>query len=137
MGTTHSYKDLIVWQRSIEVVLVVYELTRRFPKEEIYGLTSQMRRSAVSVASNIAEGRGRGTRNDYLQFLRIAYGSSAELETQLEIAQRLPETQGLDYSKARPLLDEVMKMLYVMIRSLNPRASIKASAASEALEASA
>lgn len=134
---THSYKDLIVWQRAIEVVLAVYDLTRKFPKEEIYGLTSQMRRSAVSIASNIAEGRGRGTRPDYLQFLRMAYGSGAELETQLEIARRLPETSNFDYEKVCGLLAEVLKMLYVMIRNLNPRASKKALEASEALEASA
>lgn len=133
--TTHSYKDLIVWQRAIEVVLEVYNLTRKFPREELYGLTSQMRRSAISIASNIAEGRGRGTRPDYLQFLRVAYGSGAELETQLEIAQRLPETSGLEYKKVSALLAEVLKMLYVMIRNLNPRVSEKALAASEAFEA--
>lgn len=116
----HSYKDLIVWQRAMELVVSVYELTEKFPKEEVYGLTSQMRRSAVSIPSNIAEGRYRGTRKDYLHFLRISYGSGAELETQIEIAKKLSNTKNLDYSKADSLLEEVMKMLNVMIRNFNP-----------------
>lgn len=114
-----SYKELTVWQRAMELV-VVYELTSNFPREEIYGLTSQMRRSAVSVPSNIAEGRCRGTRKDFLQFLRIACGSGAELETQLEIAKRVFRGAQFNYSKADVLLEEVMKMLNVMIRKLNP-----------------
>ena len=117
----NSYRDLIVWQRSIEVVIAVYELTEKFPREEIYGLTSQMRRSAVSISSNIAEGRFRGTKKDYLQFLRISYSSGAELETQIEISKRLPKTKNLNYLKVDSLLEEVMKMLNVMIRKLNPR----------------
>jgi|SRR3989344_3432577 len=115
-----SYKELTVWQRAIEVVVAVYELTNNFPKEEIYGLTSQMRRSAVSIVANIAEGRCRGTRKDFLQFLRIAYGSGAELETRFEIAKRIFQQAQFNYSKANVLLEEVMKMLNVMIRKLNP-----------------
>ena len=120
---THSYKDLTVWQRAIELVIAVYELTNEFPKEELYGLTSQMRRSAVSIPSNIAEGRFRGTKNDYLQFLRISYSSGAELETQIEISKKLDKTKNLGYSKACTLLEEVMKMLNVMIRNFNPKAN--------------
>lgn len=116
----HSYKDLIVWQRSIELVVAVYELTENYPREEIYGLTSQAQRSAVSIPSNISEGRYRGTKNDYLQFLRIAYGSGAELETQIEIAKRLPRTKNLEFKKIDSSLEEVMKMLNKMIRNLNP-----------------
>jgi len=86
----HSHKDLTVWKRSMELVLAVYVLTENFPRTEIYGLTSQMRRCAVSIPSNIAEGRSRGTRRDYLQFLRISLGSAAELETQIEISKQLP-----------------------------------------------
>lgn len=115
-----SYKDLIVWQRAIELVVEIYKLTEDFPREEIYGLTAQMRRSAVSIPSNIAEGRFRGTKKDYSQFLRIAYGSGAELETQIEISRRLPKTKELDYLKASSLLEEVMKMLNVIIRKFNP-----------------
>jgi len=116
----HSYKDLIVWQRSIESVVAIYKLTEKFPKEEIYGLISQMRRAAVSIPSNIAEGRFRGTKKDYLHFLRIAYSSGAELETQVIISKKLFKMKGLDYRKIDSLLEEVMKMLNVMIRNFNP-----------------
>lgn len=109
-----SYKKLIVWQKAVDLSVETYLLTERFPKEEIYGLTSQMRRAAVSIASNIAEGRSRGTRKDFLQFLRIAFGSGAELETQIEIAKRLQKTKVLDYKTADALLDEIMRMLNVM-----------------------
>jgi len=97
--TIHSYKDLIVWQRSVELIVAVYELTEKFPREEIYGLTSQMRRAAIFIPSNIAEGRFMGTKNDYLHYLRVAYGSGAELETQVETAKRLSKTKNLNYSK--------------------------------------
>lgn len=112
-----------MWQRAIQLVVAIYELTEQFPREEIYGLIAQMRRSAVTIASNIAEGRHRGTKQDFLQFLRIAYSSGAELETQLEIAQRLPKTKRLDYARTTALLTEVMKMLHAMIKTLNPRAT--------------
>lgn len=117
----NSYKDLIVWQRAIELVIVVYELTDQFPKEEIFGLTSQMRRSAVSIPSNIAEGRYRGTKSDYLHFLRVSYGSGAELETQIAIAKKLPKTKSFNYSKVDSLSEETMKMLNAMIRKFNPK----------------
>lgn len=117
--TVNSYKDLIVWKKSIELVVNVYELTEKFPKEEIFGLTSQIKRSAVSIPSNIAEGRYRGTRADYLHFLRMSYGSGAELETQLEIAKKLSKTKILNYNKVAGLLEEVMKMLNVMISKLS------------------
>ncbi|MBU4421480.1 four helix bundle protein [Candidatus Parcubacteria bacterium] len=116
----HSYKELIVWQRSIELVVAVYKLTEDFPKEEIYGLTSQMRRCSVSIPSNIAEGRYRGTKNDFLHFLRISYSSGAELETQIEIAKLLPKTKMLSYSTVDSLLNEVMRMLNKMIKNFNP-----------------
>ena len=81
----NSYRDLIVWEKAINLTVEIYKITENFPKEEIYGLTSQMRRSAVSIPSNIAEGRNRGTRKDFCNFLRIALGSCAELSTQIEI----------------------------------------------------
>ncbi len=115
-----GYKELIVWQKSVKLVVAVYDLTESFPKEEIYGLTSQMRRAAVSIASNIAEGRMRGTKKDFVQFLRIAFGSGAELETQIIVAKQLQKTKNLDYQKIDSLLEEVMKMLNVMIKKLNP-----------------
>ena len=120
MNVLHSYKDLIVWQRSIELVTAVYELTEKFPKEEIYGLTAQMRRAAVSISSNIAEGRSRGTKKEFAQFLRVAYGSGAELETQLEIAQRLGMADAVQREQVAALLLEAMKMLNAMIRKFNP-----------------
>ena len=103
------------------MVVEIYALTDKFPKEEIFGVTSQMRRAAVSIPSNIAEGRFRGTKADYLNFLRTAYASGAELETQIEISKRLPKTKTLDYSRADKLLDEVMRMLNAMIRNFNPK----------------
>lgn len=113
----HSYKDLIVWQKSMELVTNIYQLTDKYPKSELYCLTSQTRRSAISIPSNIAEGRRRGTRKDYRQFLIIAYGSGAELETQLEIAKRLRYSTNEDNIDS--LLNEIMKILNKMISSLN------------------
>lgn len=134
---TQSYKDLIVWQKAIDLVVAIYKLTNLFPKEELYGLTSQIRRAAVSIPSNIAEGRHRGSKNDYLHFLRISYGSVAELETQLEIAKRLYRFKELNYEIVANLLVEIAKMLGAMIRNFNPLfLNTKASKASEAGEAS-
>lgn len=116
----HSHKELIVWQKAMDLVALIYELTEQFPREEIYGLTSQMRRSAVSIPSNIAEGRRRGTKKDFVQFLRVASASGAELETQIDIAKRLLKTKHLIYKKVEELLQEVQKMLTVMIAKLNP-----------------
>lgn len=113
-----SYRDLIVWRKSIEVVKDVYLITESFPREEIYGLISQMRRAAVSIPSNIAEGRSRGTRKDFVQFLRVSLGSCAELSTQIIISKELPKTKDLDFTKCEQLLIEVMKMLNVIIRKL-------------------
>jgi four helix bundle protein len=118
--TIKSYKDLIVWQRSIELVIEIYQLTKQFPPEEIYGLISQMRRASVSIPSNIAEGSYRGTRKDYVQFLRIAGGSASELQTQLEIAKRLSFNNRLNYNKAEVLLSEVLRMLNTIISKLKP-----------------
>ncbi len=114
-----SHKDLIVWQKGVELVLSIYKLTKDFPKEEIYGITSQIRRAAISIPSNIAEGRSRGTRKDFGQFLRIAFGSGAELETQLLIARKLSFGPEISYNKVDNRLDEVMRMLNAMIHKLN------------------
>ena len=117
----HSYRDLIVWQRAMQLVITIYQLSEQFPKEELYGLTSQMRRAAISIPTNIAEGRHRGTKKDFLQFLRIAYGSAMELETEIEIAKQLPKTSGLNYKTPDLLIDETIKMLRSMILHLNPQ----------------
>ena len=94
---SHSYKDLIVWQKAMDLVELVYKLVKYFPKEEVYGLSSQIKRSTISIPSNIAEGRRRGTRKEYRQFLIIAYSSGAELETQIEIAKRLAFGKKITY----------------------------------------
>ncbi|MCK5084755.1 MAG: four helix bundle protein [Candidatus Pacebacteria bacterium] len=114
----NSYKELIVWQKSIDLVIEIYSLTEYFPKSEIYGLTSQMRRCAVSIPSNIAEGRRRGSRKDYRHFLIIAYSSGAELETQIEIVKRLPFSKNTDFIKIDNLLNEIMRMLNKMLSIL-------------------
>ena len=114
----HSYKDLIVWQKSMNLVVKIYELTEKFPKSEIYGLISQMRRSAVSIPSNISECRRRSSRKDFRNFLVIAYGSGSELETQLEIAKRLQFGNNSDYEEVDSFLSEVMRMLNKMLSGL-------------------
>jgi four helix bundle protein len=111
-----SYKELKVWQRSIELVKEIYNLTDEFPKSEVYGLSIQMRRAAISIPSNIAEGHLRKSLKEFLQFLRVAYSSSAELETQLVIAKDLHKNP--NYQKVESLLEETQKMLYRMIKSL-------------------
>lgn len=111
-----SFKQLIVWQKAINLVKEIYKATNHFPGSELYGLVSQMRRSAVSIPSNIAEGKKRKTRKDFIQFLRIADGSAAELETQIIISKDL--YKAVNFSKAEALLQEVQKMLTVMIKKL-------------------
>jgi len=89
MSSIKSYRDLIIWQKSIELVKLIYIVTNKFPQTEQYGLTNQLRRSAVSIPSNIAEGYGRNSTNDYKRFLQISVGSLYELETQIEISFQL------------------------------------------------
>ena len=114
----NSYKELNVWQRSIELVVEIYNLTNLFPKTEAYGLTNQMRRAIVSIPSNIAEGYTRKHRQEYLQFTRIAFGSGAELETQIVIAKKLNMASLDKFTKSEELLDQIMKMLNKMTSSL-------------------
>lgn len=111
-----SFKQLTVWQKSITLVKEVYLFSDQFPKTERYGLMSQMRRSAISIPSNIAEGKKRRTVKDFVQFLRIADGSAAELETQIIIAKHLYPT--INYANAESFLTEVQKMLITMIKKL-------------------
>ena len=113
----NGYRDLIVWHRAVELTVSVYKITEEFPQSEIYGLTAQMRRSAVSIPSNIAEGSKRGSRKDFTHFLRIALGSGAELETQVEIAKRLVYAEPSAFAEVEGLLTECMKMLSGMLRS--------------------
>lgn len=115
-----SYRDLRVWQRALDWVIDVYDETRGFPKEELYGLVSQMRRAAVSIPSNIAEGKGRLTDRDRAHFFCQARGSLLELETQIRIAQRL---QYIPESRTNALIDlcaELGRMLNSLICSIRP-----------------
>ena len=124
MGKLNSYKELLVWQKSMELVEEIYKLTAEFPKSEIYGLVNQMRRAAVAIPSNIAEGYKRQHLPEYIQFLFVANSSAAELETQIIISSKLEQTKHLDYSKAVSLLNEVMSMLHVLIQSLRSKRTV-------------
>ena len=117
----NSYKELIVWQKSIDLAKEIYILTGRFPKSETFGLTSQMRRSAVSIPSNIAEGFNRRHRKEFSQFISIAFGSGAELETQILLSESFKYGKEEDLKKCNALLCEVMKMLNKLIANLNSR----------------
>lgn len=113
-----SYRELKVWQRAIQLSTAIYQLTSSFPRQELYGLSNQLRRAGVSVASNIAEGYGRGSRGEYKQFLAIARGSNLELQTQLVIAKELKFADGASLSSAENLSIEVGKMLTMMLKKL-------------------
>ncbi|RJP47575.1 MAG: four helix bundle protein [Armatimonadetes bacterium] len=113
-----SYKELIVWQKAIQLVKEIFILTGNFPASELYGLVSQMRRSAISVPSNIAEGYGRRSSKEYIHFCSIAYGSALELETQMIIAKELGFAKEQDFLKANQLLEEVLRMLNTMTSKL-------------------
>ena len=113
-----SYKDLIVWQKGMDLCELVYLYTERFPQTEKFGLTSQIRRCAVSIPSNIAEGQKRGSRKENIQFLRIAYGSGAELETQLLIALRIKYLCKKEFQALSEILDEIMRMLNGLLKKL-------------------
>ena len=123
MSEVRSYRDLQVWQRAMDVTVGTYELTRAYPRDELFGLTSQSRRAAASIAANIAEGYGRASKPSYLNFLRIARGSLKELETHLILAERV----GLLASGATaPLLDqtdEVGRMLHGLITRVEAQPS--------------
>ena len=113
-----NYRDLVVWQKSMVLVTKVYSITRLFPKEELYGLVSQIRRSAVSIPSNIAEGYGRYSTNDYIRFLQIAIGSLYELQTQLEICLNLGYLLKDTFEKAYEQSREIERMLSSLIKKV-------------------
>ena len=114
-----SYKDLNIWKRSIGVVEDIYKITKNFPKEEIYGLTSQLRRSAVSIPSNIAEGFARFHNKEYKQFLFVSLGSCAELSTQIIIALRLDYLESNEADQLLNEIDEISKMTMSLIKKLD------------------
>ena len=113
-----SFRDLVVWKKSIEMAVAVYRVTKGFPKEETYGLSSQMRRAVVSIPSNIAEGHGRLNTSEYRQFLGIARGSNFELQTQIEIARKLQVGESGLLNEAEGLSHEVGKMIYGILEKI-------------------
>jgi four helix bundle protein len=114
-----SYRELQVWQKSMQLAKFIYETTREFPKEEIYCLTNQLRRSAISIPSNIAEGNGRNSDNEFKRFLLIALGSTYELQTQLDIASSLGYFTQSRNKELSTLADEIGKMLFALHKSLH------------------
>ncbi len=113
-----SFRDLLVWQRSMQLTFAIYRLTQNFPREEAYGLTSQIRRSAVSIPSNIAEGQGRLSTGEFRQFLGVARGSNCEVQTQLEISRSLGYGDMKTIEEAEGLSGEVGKMINAILQSL-------------------
>jgi four helix bundle protein len=118
-----NYKELKVWQKSYQLCLEIYRITAKFPKEERYGLTSQVRRSAVSIPSNIAEGYGRKTTADYIRMLFIAYGSVCELETQILLAGDLDLIEKDELDALKENITEIERMLKALIKSLENKTS--------------
>jgi four helix bundle protein len=112
------YKELKVWQKAVEIAKLIYAIPAKFPSEEKFGLVAQMRRAAVSIVSNIAEGQARHGRGEFLQFLSHAYGSSAELESQLILSCDFGFCNQADFARASGLIDEEQKMVSALRRSL-------------------
>ncbi|HEX5432993.1 MAG TPA: four helix bundle protein [Candidatus Angelobacter sp.] len=118
-NSAHSYKDLLVWQKGMELAKEIYKITQTFPAEERFGLVSQMRRASISIPSNIAEGQARRTTKEFIQFISHAEGSVAELETQLILAQDLLYCTNGSPGKAFVLLSELRRMLNSLRRRLD------------------
>ena len=115
MSEVRSYRDLLVWQRAMDVAAAVYALTRSYPRDELFGLTSQSRRAAASIAANVAEGYGRATKQSYASFLRIARGSLKELETHLILAERVGVAANGSTANLLKETDELGRMLHGLI----------------------
>ena len=118
-----DHRDLTVWQRSMSFAVLVYEATAKFPREEIYGLTSQLRRAATSIPANIAEGYGRETTGAYIQFLRVSQGSAKETQTLLELAARLGFLSNESFARLDSELTIICKLLRALIRALERKAN--------------
>jgi four helix bundle protein len=117
----HNYKELKVWQKARELVKYIYELTSKFPKEEIYSLTSQIRRAGISIPSNISEGAGHSSEKEFSRFLEIAYASSCELDTQIILSFDLNFINSNEFSESNNRIDEIQKMLSGLIKSLKKK----------------
>ena len=113
-----SYRDLTVWNTAVQLTLEVYHITESFPQSERFGLTSQLRRAAVSIASNIAEGHARSTRGEYLNFLSVARGSTIEVEVQLYLAEQIGYVQSPTLTNARSYCDAISRMISGLRRAL-------------------
>jgi four helix bundle protein len=120
MSDSQSFRDLKVWQRSMSLVEEMYGITSRFPRDERFGLTSQIRRAAVSIPSNIGEGKRRKRQRAFLNHLDIALGSQGEVEVQLEIAKRVRFVSPTDYGRIQGIVEEVGRMLNGLIGSMRP-----------------
>lgn len=120
--SVQNYRQLVAWQKAMDLAEAVHVVTRAFPRDELFGLTSQLRRATVAVPSNMAEGQGRGTTKDFLHFLRIATGSLQESETQLLLARRFDYLSSPELDRLLALSDEVVRITNGLIRSLSPRA---------------
>jgi four helix bundle protein len=120
-NTTRSYKDLVVWQKGIALAKLVYQLTKNFPSEERFGLVAQMRRAAVSIPSNVAEGQARHTTGEFIQFISLAEGSVAELDTQLILSIELKFCSSAAADAAFALISEIRRMLNALRRELAAR----------------
>ncbi len=116
-----SYRDLLVWQQAMDLAVLCYKLSKKFPKEDLFGLTSQMRRSSASVAANIAEGHGRESSQTFIQYLRISQGSLKETETHVILAGRLELGNKLELKDALASCDEIGKMLRSLIRAIQDK----------------
>ncbi|HGY55478.1 MAG TPA: four helix bundle protein [Caldithrix abyssi] len=113
-----TYRDLLIWQKSMALVSEVYKLTKSFPNEEMFGLSAQLRKASVSVPSNIAEGYGRNSTKDYVRFLHIAIGSLYEIQTQIEIAFELKYLPSEDFTRLDKLMKEIERMISSLLRKL-------------------
>ena len=118
-----SFRDLLVWQRAMQLTTGVYQLTRTFPREETFGLISQLRRSAVSIPSNVAEGHGRMNPREFKHFLLIARGSNSELQTQLQLSVDLEFGDPKEIGRVRALSEEVENMLFALLGKLRSSSS--------------
>ncbi|MBO2526183.1 MAG: four helix bundle protein [Bacteroidales bacterium] len=118
MVKVKTYRDLIVWQKAMEMTVMLYPIASKLPKEETFALCSQMRRAAVSIPSNIAEGFGRNSKKEYLQFLYIAYGSVCELETQLMLCVRIEYLTEIEIQPLMDILTEIGKMITTITKKL-------------------
>jgi four helix bundle protein len=121
----NSFRELVVWQKAMQLTVQIYELTKEFPREEMYGMTAQMRRSAVSIPSNIAEGQGRANVGEFRHFLAIARGSDCELQTQLALARMLGFGSEKSIANAEQLSEEVRKMVFRLLQSLNEKSNVR------------